>query len=193
MFDICNQFRPSNISLPFYGNYFIKFSRFYSPIHECLIPFIVFFGLLSNASLLVVLTRKKMISATNIFLIGMSVADSCVLISYFCIFIPLVKFKFGSYEYSYTFTQILPVYIIYRGASSLLTVLLALWRVTSLYFPFQSKIKLNERNAVIGTLICFGLCQILFIPQTVSFMVDTKNCSIEKGNQTFNKNVYNVS
>ena len=181
MFNVCKQFQSTNVTLPFYGNYFIAFSRYYAPVHEIFIIFIITLGLMSNASLLIVLTRKRMSSPTNTFLIGISIADSSVLITYFFIWLQIVLFGFGSFEYAYVFATMLPPYIIYRGVSSLITVLLALWRVTSLYFPFQSRIKLNGENAIKGSLICFGLCQVLFIPQTYSFGVSYANCTFSKG------------
>lgn len=181
MFNVCRQFQSKNVTLPFYGHYFIAFSRYYAPIHEILIIFIITLGLMSNVSLLIVLTRKRMSSPTNTFLIGISIADSSVLITYFFIWLQTVLYGFGSFEYTYVFATMLPPYIIYRGVSSLITVFLALWRVISLYFPFQSRIKLNGENAVKGSLICFGLCQVLFIPQTYSFRVSYANCTYPEG------------
>lgn len=193
MFNVCNylvkQFQPTNVTLPFYGNYFIAFSRFYAPIHEVLVMVIIILGLISNVSLMAVLTRKDMSSPTNIFLIGISVADCSVLMTYFCIWLPLVKYKVGSYEFAHALATMLPPYAIYRSVSSLLTVLLASWRVMRLYLPFQSRINLSESSAIKGTLICFGLCQVLFIPSTYSYGVTHSNCTLSNGT---NKIIYYV-
>lgn len=185
VFDICKFLNPAvDVSKPFYVNYAIAFSQFYTPIHKVLVGIIVAFGLISNGSLLAVLTRKKMSSATNKFLIGISIADSVVLITYSCIWIQFVQRKFFSYELSYAFATYIGPYLMYRGVSSLLTVLLALWRVSSLYFPFQSSIKLTDGNAVKGMLFCFGICQILFIPHTIGFKNISANCTINGMYQT---------
>lgn len=186
----CNQFLPPNVPLDYYGDSWICFNKFYSLFHEVSAILVIMFGFLSNISLMVVLTRKKMSSPSNIYLIGISIADTTVLIIYFFEWLPLVVYKDGTYEYILWFTLLLPPYLVFRSVSNWLTVFLAVWRVISIYTPFQTFMKLSNMNAIFTIVASFGLVPFLFIPNMFSFRVDFVNCTFPNGRQ---KNFFHVS
>lgn len=66
-----------------YGcNYFDSFSEAYDPIHKPLSLLICIFGICANGINLVVLTRRGMVTATNILLTGLSAAQLFLLLNY---------------------------------------------------------------------------------------------------------------
>lgn len=64
------------------GRGFEDFSEIYGSIHKPLVLIISLFGVLANTVNIVVLTRRDMITPTNILLTGLSVAQLLLLLSY---------------------------------------------------------------------------------------------------------------
>lgn len=114
--DLCEQFSPqfNDKTLPYFGNFFIQFSIIYLEIYKVISIIIIIFGLITNFLLLGVLTRKKMASPSNTFLIGISVADTTVLIVHFFIWIPLINYNQISYEMAFWFVALFPPYCVFR-------------------------------------------------------------------------------
>ena len=178
MSNICLKF---NTSLSYSSSIWETFGQFYSNVHEYDTAIIVVFGLVCNVLMLIVLTRKKMSNPSNLFLIGISIADMVTLATYFCIWLPLVMYKKFSYEHSFWYTQIFTSYSIFKSVSTWLTVMLGLWRVLSLYRPFGSFIELNMRNARILVLICFLAMPITHITHLRSYFVGHVECELPDG------------
>lgn len=183
--NFCSQFLPRNVSLAYHGDSWICFNKFYSPFHEVGAILVIIFGLLTNTSLMIVLTRKKMSSPSNTYLIGISIADTAVLIIYFFEWLPLVAYKEGTYEYILWFTLLLPPYLVFRSVSNWLTVFLAVWRVITIYAPHQTFMELSNRNAIFTIVAAFGLVPFVFIPNMFSFRVDFANCTLSNGRQKY--------
>lgn len=110
----CNQFLPRNGTLPYFGDFWIDFFQFYLPIHKVISIIIVIFGLICNLFMMIVLTRKKMASPSNTFLIGISIADTTVLIIYLFTWIPLISYDHFSYEFIFWSIALLTPYLIFR-------------------------------------------------------------------------------
>lgn len=64
------------------GKNFEAFSESYGSIHKPLVLVISLFGVLANSVNIVVLTRRDMVTPTNILLTGLSVAQLLLLLSY---------------------------------------------------------------------------------------------------------------
>lgn len=123
-------------------------------LYEYLSVYIVTFGLISNSILLIVLTRKHLISnPSNIFLIGISFADLFEMIQH----VTIIGVGFLTTEYSYSSSLwiilLMPPCYITCAISTWITVCLAGWRVATLYFPFQRA--LTIRNAVISVICVY--------------------------------------
>lgn len=104
----------SNETLPYFGRFFIQFSTVYLEIHKFLAVLIIIFGLVTNVLLLHVLSRKKMASPSNTFLIGISLSDTTVLIIYLFTWIPLISFNQMSYDWNFWFVALFTPYCIFR-------------------------------------------------------------------------------
>lgn len=189
----CAQFSRSNTTSPYFGEFWHQLFVLYLPIHKIVSVLLVIAGLFMNALLLIVLTRKKMASPSNTFLIGISVADTTVLIIYLFSWVPLITFHPFSYDfYFWTIFTLIP-YLIFRSISSWITVFLALWRVVTLYLPFQTTLQLDNRNATILILACFLVVPLGFMPHLYSMKVDHHLCLISRGTSQTNQTVYTVS
>lgn len=186
----CFQINPQkNATLPYFGNFWIDFYNFYMPIHKVIAIIIINFGLITNFSLMKVLSRKNMSSPSNTFLIGISIADTIVLVVYIFAWIFFIAFDRLTYEWTLWFIASMGPYCLFRSISSWATVFLALWRVISLYFPMQKKMKLNERNAIITLIVIYSVCVISYIPFSTNYYVGNRNCLVN-GSTTV---IYHVS
>ena len=157
------------------------FGQFYSKIHDYDTGFIVVFGLICNVLMLIVLTRKRMSNASNLFLIGITIADMATLSTYFCIWLPLVMYKKYSYQHSFWFTQIFTSFSIFKSVSTWLTVLLGLWRVVNLYQPSGIFFELNKKNARIIVLGCYIVMHVTHVTHVLSYVVGNVECELTDG------------
>lgn len=111
----CHQFLERQTPLPYFGDFFLKFFKFYLPIHKTIIYPVIIFGFISNALMLIVLTHAKMINnTTNIFLIGISIFDTTTLIICFFLAIPMLQFGDHSFNWNYWFVLLFSPYLIFR-------------------------------------------------------------------------------
>lgn len=110
----CEQYSTPNETLPYFGDIFIKFSIIYLEIHKVISIIIIIFGLITNFLLLGVLTRKKMASPSNTFLIGISVSDSTVLIIYLFTWIRLISFDQMTFASALWFVALFQPYCVFR-------------------------------------------------------------------------------
>lgn len=59
------------------------FSDYYRPIHGFAAPIICVLGIIANCLNIVVLTRKNMVSPTNVLLTGLAISDGLTMAAYF--------------------------------------------------------------------------------------------------------------
>lgn len=107
---LCHQFLPKSESEDFWS----KFMLAYLPIHKAIVYPVIVFGLISNAMLMAVLTRKKMVSPSNTLLIGISIFDTTTLIIYSFVAVPTIMYESSTFQFNYWFVLLLPPYLIYR-------------------------------------------------------------------------------
>lgn len=130
-----------------------------------------------------------MINPTNIFLSGICIADMVTLLTYFCIWIPLTMYGKFTYQYSFWYAQMYASFSIYRYLSSCLTLILDIWRVINIYFPFQDNIQLNVRNAIRFSFACFVVSHMVHIVYMYSHRLSFIECRSYDGNVTLNSYV----
>lgn len=177
----CYQFLPRSTPLPYFGDFFSQFFAYYIPVHNIIIQPVIIFGLISNIMLMIVLTREKMMkNLSNVFLIGISIFDITTLVIYSFMAFPMTKFGTYSYRYNFWFIVLLPPYLIFRSASTWITVFLAFWRVILLHFPFQTMMKLDTRNAVKCIIFSSFISIIAITPHYLTFIVNHSACEIRK-------------
>lgn len=167
-------------------------------LYEFFSYYIILFGLISNIVLLIVLTRKNLISnPSNIFLIGISFADLFVMITH----VTIIGVGLLTTEHSYTASLwiifLMPPCYITCSISSWITVCLAGWRVITLYFPFQRTLKLSIRNAVINIISVYLIVISLMGWHYFWYFINSIDCTtdgaavkvyfIEHGQETIQK------
>lgn len=157
--DCIDEFYPTNIS-----GFGPIFKKYYSNIHRYDAPTIILLGLVSNILLLFVLSKRVMHSPCNLFLIGISIADILSILTYFFLWLPLVISGEYSFIYNYINALVSTPYSAYRFISVWMTVILGLWRVASVYSPFQNIIELNMKNAKIFLVLCFIFGNFIHVP-----------------------------
>ena len=144
-------------------------------------------GLASNLLLMIVLTRKTLISPSNTFLIGMATADLSVLIVIIIRIIGMGYYPKGALLYASYKVYTYLAYLYFRSASNWITIALAASRYLTIHFPFQSIVKINIRNSIIAIIVCYVSVAIAFTPYYLVFYVI--ECPGANGTSTFRVSV----
>lgn len=139
---------------------------------------ILIFGLISNALLLLTLTRKKLIkNPNNIFLIAIGICGSTALSIYFGLFIlDQISYHY-TYSWIYAWATFLPICYLVCGIHTWSTVCLAAWRVLTLDFPMENSLRMT-RNRVVINIVIITLTVIAFhIPHYTNYHIQKLECA----------------
>lgn len=121
----------------YFGSFFLSLSEVYLPVHGYLSLIVCIFGIFANILNIIVLTRKEMASPTNAILTGLAVADLNVMIEYipFTIHSSIEVYEREEDKYSFPWAVFTLFHahfsVIFHSISTWLTVILAVWRYTS--------------------------------------------------------------
>lgn len=152
-------------------------------LYEVLSVYIVIFGLISNLILLIVLTRKNLLSnPSNVFLIGISFADLLVMTTHISIFLVTLLTTEHSYMLMLWTILLMPPCYITCSIGTWITVCLAGWRVIALYFPFQRTLKLSGKNASIIVICIYVMVTTLMGWHYFWYYISTIDCFANHSN-----------
>ena len=163
-------------------------------VYEVLSVYIVIFGLISNSILLIVLTRKNLISnPSNVFLIGISFADLLVMTTHISIFLVTLLTIEHSYMLTLWTILLMPPCYITCSIGTWITVCLAGWRVIALYFPFQRRLKLSVKNASIIVICVYVMVTTVMGWHYFWYYISAIDCFSNHSNVLYrNIEVYNI-
>ena len=147
------------------------FSKWYDPIHGYASFFVCLLGITLNFFNIIVLTRRHMISSTNLILTALAITDFIAMLVY----IPAsLKFyyTFGNQDISNEKSLFWTIYIIFHSnvtvtmhsCSIWLTVLLAFFRYVYICHNKLGKTLCTRRNTIIAILCNFIFCVLLSLP-----------------------------
>ncbi len=187
-----------NETKPFCGPELVAFSKFYGQNFHGYISFMIcIVGSLANIVNIVVLTRKDMISPTNVVLTGLAIADLAVLLDY----IPYtchtyLRPKTHSIKDRYTHEWALFVLWhsnfsqVFHTISIWLTVVLAVWRYIAVAYPQKNRDWCKMENTYKAVVFGYILCPVLCIPVFLSYKVtELQELLDEHGFQTKNESI----
>lgn len=187
-----------NETQPYCGSELVAFSKFYAQnVHGYASLAICIAGSVANIMNIIVLTRRDMISPTNVVLTGLAIADLAVLLDY----IPYtchtyLRPKEHSVKDRYTYGWALFVFWhsnfsqVFHTISIWLTVVLAVWRYIAIAYPSNSRNWCNMENTCIAVVAGYVLCPLLCIPVFLSFNVTPRYELLDvNGFQTKNESI----
>lgn len=184
-----------NETPPFCGQELVTFSKFYAQnVHGYASLMICIAGSVANIINIIVLTRKDMISPTNVVLTGLAIADLAVLLDY----IPYtchiyLRPSSHSIRDRYTYGWALLVLWhsnfsqVFHTISIWLTVVLAVWRYIAVAYPQKNRDWCKMENTYKAVIAGYIVCPVLCIPVFLSFDVTpTMELLDDNGFQTKN-------
>ncbi|KAH3822851.1 G-protein coupled receptor dmsr-1-like [Dreissena polymorpha] len=152
------------------------FATNYRPIHGYLAVIVCALGVLANVLNIIVLTRKNMISSTNIILTGLAISDGLTMA--FCFPFALQTYVLygptSSVERDtlsnarYTLTYAI-VSVILHSISIWLTVTLAVFRYVFIRFPRIGAYYCNIKRAKAAVVIVSIVVTVVCIPNSISY------------------------
>lgn len=131
-----------------------QFEAFYRPIHGYLAASICIFGVVANVLNIVVLTRKNMMTSTNVILTGLAISDGLIMALYFPFAIGLYilngaepspsrdTYQLAQFQLAYAIMSVLV-----HAVSIWLTVTLAVFRYVFIRFPRRGVRLCNIKRA----------------------------------------------
>ncbi|XP_076472288.1 G-protein coupled receptor dmsr-1-like [Babylonia areolata] len=148
------------------------FQRGYSPIHGVVAPLICVLGIIANCLNIVVLTRKNMVSPTNVLLAALAISDGLTMAAYF----PYAILNYHVYKYSYPpfgnaqYLMFFAIFsVIMHSISIWLTVSLAVFRYIFIRYPRQGVKLCSLQRANFTVVIVCIVVTIVCIPNSVSY------------------------
>nr|KAG5698664.1 hypothetical protein BaRGS_022552 [Batillaria attramentaria] len=150
-----------------------QFSAFYSPIHGFAAPIICVLGIVANCLNIVVLTRKNMVSPTNVLLTGLAISDGLTMAAYF----PYAILNYHVYKQPATpplsnaqFLMFFAIFsVIVHSISIWLTVSLAVFRYIFIRYPRRGAKLCSIQRAKMTIVIVCVVVTIVCIPNSVSY------------------------
>ncbi|XP_037085514.1 probable G-protein coupled receptor 139 [Pollicipes pollicipes] len=148
----------------------------YRPLHGYLALVVCVFGSVANLINIVVLTRKDMLSSTNIILTGLAVADMAVMLEY-------IPFAFQHYiEGTDQFSYPAIAYVLFHAhfaqvfhtVSIFMTVMLAVWRFLSIVHPALAVHCCTMKRSIIFIVAAYLVSPIICIPSYFTFAVHSR-------------------
>lgn len=150
----------------------------YAPLHGYISVFVCVFGIVANVANIVVLTRKNMITTTNIILMWLAVTDTMKMLDY----VPFVTYfyilkdpdlpYFASRNYSWM------CFLLYHASFSIVchtvaiwcTIVLAIMRFLIIWFPAKGSMWCSHQRAKICVAVVYVSVVIICIP---NYMMNT--------------------
>ncbi|KAL8578198.1 hypothetical protein ACOMHN_040959 [Nucella lapillus] len=152
------------------------FSKAYSPIHGVLAPLICVLGIVANCLNIVVLTRKNMVSPTNVLLAGLAISDGLTMAAYF----PYAVLNYHVYKYTYPpygnaqYLLFFAIFsVIVHSISIWLTVSLAVFRYIFIRYPRHGVKLCSLHRAHVTVIVVCVVVTIVCIPNSVSYEMKT--------------------
>lgn len=146
-----------------------KFNVLYAGVHGYLSVVVCLFGIVANSVNIVVLTRKNMLSSTNVLLTWLAVADLFTMLSYFPFALHFFIFKEPDLYYFTTRYFGWICFLLFHASFSIvchtvaiwITIALAIFRFLYIWFPTRGttycsleKAKLAITLTIVSTIIC---------------------------------------
>ena len=150
----------------------------YGGMHGYISVVVCVFGIMANIANIVVLTRKNMVTTTNIVLTGLAVTDSLKMLDYlpFVIYFYILKDKsllyFESRSYNWMCYLLFHANfsIICHTAAIWLTIVLAIFRFLMIWFPTRGMVLCTHRRAKIVIGVVYVCVFLICIP---NLMINT--------------------
>lgn len=174
------------------------FEAFYKPIHGYLAACVCVFGVIANVLNIVVLTRKNMLTSTNVILTGLAISDGLIMALYF-------PFALGMYiingvkvtpsRDTYQLAQFQLAYailsVIVHSVSIWLTVTLAVFRYVFIRFPRRGVRLCNTDRAKKACVIVVVAVFVVCLPNCLTYkIVQTKLNGTLPNGEYINGSIY---
>lgn len=148
------------------------FSDAYKPIHGYAAPVICVLGIIANCLNIVVLTRKNMISPTNILLTWLAISDGLTMMVY----LPYVILNYHIYKNTTTplanarYLMFFAIFsVVVHSISIWLTVSLAVFRYVFIRYPRRGAKLCSIHRAKLTVFIVCVVVTLVCIPNSVSY------------------------
>ncbi|ESO98420.1 hypothetical protein LOTGIDRAFT_114444 [Lottia gigantea] len=159
-----------------------SFSVKYSVFHGYISAVICAFGIMANIANIIVLTRKNMISPTNLILLWLAVADLFTMLSYFPFSLCFYVFRDDQLRMFHTRSAGVIYFLMFHASFSIvchtvaiwLTIALAIFRYIYICRPTKGAIYCNKRRAKLTILAVYILTMILCVPNYATNRIEYK-------------------
>lgn len=161
------------------------FEAKYKPIHGYLAASVCVFGVIANVLNIIVLTRKNMVSSTNIILTGLAISDGLTMAFYFPWALQMYVIHgiavsperdtegCAKYQLSYAIVS-----VIVHSISIWLTVTLAVFRYVFIRFPRIGAQYCNVQRAKTAVITVAVVVTIVCIPNSISYELKSTSAPI---------------
>ena len=161
-----------------------KFNEAYAGVHGYLSVVVCLFGMVANSVNIVVLTRKNMLSSTNVLLTWLAVADLFTMLSYFPFALHFFIFKDPDLYYFTTRYFGWICFLLFHASFSIvchtvaiwITIALAIFRFLYIWFPTRgatycslARAKLAITATIVSTVICLVPNYIINVNETMEY------------------------
>lgn len=161
-----------------------KFNEAYAGVHGYLSVVVCLFGMVANSVNIVVLTRKNMLSSTNVLLTWLAVADLFTMLSYFPFALHFFIFKDPDLYYFTTRYFGWICFLLFHASFSIvchtvaiwITIALAIFRFLYIWFPTRgatycslARAKLAITATIVSTIICLVPNYIINVNETMEY------------------------
>lgn len=169
---------PQNL---YCGDDLVSFHNSYRQVHGYVSLVVCLFGMLANTMNIIVLTRKDMISPTNVILTGLAFADNLVMIEYipFAVHMYVLRQRPLREKFSYPWTVYVLIHAhvtqVFHTISIWLTLTLAVWRYLSVAHPLSSRSWCTLDRALLAIAIAYVGSPILCMPLYLTFTIQERN------------------
>ncbi|KAH3828303.1 G-protein coupled receptor dmsr-1-like [Dreissena polymorpha] len=165
------------------------FASNYRPIHGYLAAIVCVLGVLANILNIIVLTRKNMISSTNIILTGLAISDGLTMAFYlpFALQMYVIYGSITSAERDtihtarYTLTYAIAS-VVLHSISIWLTVTLAVFRYVIVRFPRIGAQYCSKQKAKTAVVAVAVIITIVCIPNSISYEFRSRSDQIQSSN-----------
>ncbi|XP_045190172.1 G-protein coupled receptor dmsr-1-like [Mercenaria mercenaria] len=177
----------------------MKFQVKYARIHGYVSACVCLFGFLANIANIVVLTRKNMITSTNVILTCLAVADLFTMLDYFPFAMHFYILKDPDLQFPSTRGYGWICYLLFHANFSVvchscaiwLTIELATFRFVCIWFPTRGSAYCTVIRAIVCAAIILGSVLFLCVPNMIINNMKSSYSNITVGNTTRLDIVYN--
>ena len=160
------------------------FEQGYRPIHGYLAAMVCVFGIIANVLNIIVLTRKNMVSSTNIILTGLAISDGLTMVFYFpyalCMYV-IHGIEASPERDTETAAKFQLCYaimsVIVHSISIWLTVTLAVFRYVFIRFPRRGARYCNVQRTKTAVIAVSIAVIIVCIPNSIIYELNSQKAS----------------